>query len=288
MKARLRQLSTLQIALIVSVLLHAALLTLRVADPERFNRMFDSGALDVVLVNTSSAEKPDKAQAIAQTSLAGGGNTPRARASSPLPSALESVDSVESGSQQQQLLRELQARQTQLLAQVKAMLAAPAPNYSTRSISATEQAQEIERRQQLIKMLAQIERRIQADNDLPRKRYISPATREAPYALYYDRMRRTIEDKGTANFPQARGQKMYGSLVMIIHVNQRGRLISTEIVLGSGNRDLDRRAQAIVQAASPFGEFSPAMRESADVVAVVSRFNFSQDNTLSTRSSVAP
>lgn len=288
MKARLRQLSTLQIALIVSVLLHAALLTLRVADPERFNRMFDSGALDVVLVNTSSAEKPDKARAIAQTSLAGGGNTPRARASSPLPSALESVDSVESGSQQQQLLRELQARQTQLLAQVKAMLAAPAPNDSTRSISATEQAQEIERRQQLIKMLAQIERRIQADNDLPRKRYISPATREAPYALYYDRMRRTIEDKGTANFPQARGQKMYGSLVMIIHVNQRGRLISTEIVLGSGNRDLDRRAQAIVQAASPFGEFSPAMRESADVVAVVSRFNFSQDNTLSTRSSVAP
>ena len=60
MKARLRQLSTLQIALIVSVLLHAALLTLRVADPERFNRMFDSGALDVVLVNTSSAEKQRK------------------------------------------------------------------------------------------------------------------------------------------------------------------------------------------------------------------------------------
>ena len=186
------------------------------------------------------------------------------------------------------MLRELQARQTQLLAQVKAMLAMPVPNESSKNVTASEQALEIERRQHLIKMLAQIERRIQEDNALPRKRYISPATREASYALYYDRMRHTIEDKGTANFPNARGQKMYGSLVMIIHVNQQGRLMSTEVVQSSGNRDLDRRAQAIVQAASPFGPFSRDMRQSADVIAVVSRFNFLRDNTLSTQSSVAP
>ncbi len=289
MKDKLRQLSTLQIALIISVLVHAFVLTLRLVDPARFDRMFDSGALDVILVNSSSREQADKAQAIAQTSLAGGGGAqPRTLASSPLPSAEASIESLDPGAEQQQLLRELQARQTQLLAQVKAMLAMPLPNDSNKTVSASEQALDIERRQQLIKMLAQIERRIQADNALPRKRYISPATREASYAMYYDRLRHSIEDKGTANFPHARGQKLYGSLVMIINVNQHGRLMSSEVVQSSGNRDLDRRAQAIVQAASPFGPFSAAMRQSADVIAVVSRFNFSRDNTLSTQGSVAP
>ena len=289
MKDKLRQLSTLQIALIVSVLLHAFVLTLRLADPARFDRMFDSGALDVILVNSSSRERADKPQAIAQTSLAGGGGAePRTLASSPLPSAEASIESLDPGPEQQQLLRELQARQTQLLAQVKSMLAMPLPSESSKNVSISEQALEIERRRQLIKILAQIERRIQADNAQPRKRYISPATREASYALYYDRMRHSIEDKGTANFPQARGQKLYGSLVMIINVSQHGRLMSTEVVQSSGNRDLDRRAQAIVQAASPFGQFSAAMRESADVIAAVSRFNFSRDNTLSTQNSVVP
>ena len=100
MRDRLRQLSTLQIALIVSVLVHALVLTLRLVDPARFDRMFDSGALDVILVNSSSREKPDRAQAIAQTSLAGGGGAqPRTLASSPLPSASASIESVEPGAE---------------------------------------------------------------------------------------------------------------------------------------------------------------------------------------------
>ena len=37
---------------------------------------------------------------------------------------------------------------------------------------------------------------------------ISPATKETVYALYYDRLRRAIEDRGTQNFPQANGQKL--------------------------------------------------------------------------------
>jgi len=37
-------------------------------------------------------------------------------------------------------------------------------------------------------------------NGAPRKRYISPATKEVAYALYYDKLRRAIETKGTQNF----------------------------------------------------------------------------------------
>ena len=70
-----RSLSTLQWALAFSVLLHAGLLTVRFVNPEAIERMFRSTELEVVLVNAASDERaPDKPQAIAQVTLAGGGD----------------------------------------------------------------------------------------------------------------------------------------------------------------------------------------------------------------------
>ena len=65
-----KSLSTLQWALGLSVLLHAALLTVRFVDPEGFKRVFEDTTLDVILVNAESDEKPVKAQALAQATLA--------------------------------------------------------------------------------------------------------------------------------------------------------------------------------------------------------------------------
>jgi len=78
-------LSTLQAALLVSVAVHAALLTLRIVDPQRFDRIFQDTPLEVVLVNARSKERVDKPQALANASLAGGGEAERGRATSPLP-----------------------------------------------------------------------------------------------------------------------------------------------------------------------------------------------------------
>ena len=69
----LRSFSPLQIALGASVAVHAVLLTVRFVDPESFNRVFQDTPLEVILVNASTNEKPDKAKAIAQASMAGGG-----------------------------------------------------------------------------------------------------------------------------------------------------------------------------------------------------------------------
>jgi hypothetical protein len=51
-----RSFSTLQIALGVSVAVHAVLLTVRFVDPEGFNRIFQDTPLEVILVNAKSAE----------------------------------------------------------------------------------------------------------------------------------------------------------------------------------------------------------------------------------------
>ncbi|WP_423194793.1 energy transducer TonB [Comamonas kerstersii] len=273
--------STLSIALGVSVAIHAALLTVRFVAPEQFNRVFQDTPLEVILVNAHTQERPEKAQAIAQAALAGGGDAAQGRATSPLPySALTTIgDDFE---ERQKKLDALQEQQTVLLTQLRKQLAA-LPEFDPREVSRQQdQEQQEQKRKQLVKLLAEIEKRINEENARPKKRYISPATREEVYAVYYDALRRKVEDKGTENFPEHQGRKLYGELVMVLTVNHDGHVLDTEIVQGSGNPQLDQRAQAIARAAGPFGHFGPAMRAKADQIAVVSRFKFTRDQTLET------
>jgi protein TonB len=177
----------------------------------------------------------------------------------------------------------MQAQQALILSQVKDMLSRLPPTDPQLANATPEQAQREQKRRQLIKLLAEIERRINTENARPKKRYVSPATREAAYAVYYDRLRRAIEDRGTENFPQQGGKKLYGELTMIVTINHDGRVLSTEVVQSSGNAALDRRAQGIARSAGPFGKFDAAMRRQADQIAVVSRFKFTRDDTLETK-----
>jgi hypothetical protein len=120
--ARRLNLSTLQIALLISVAVHAALLTLRIVDPQRFDRIFQDTPLEVVLVNARSKERVDKAQALANASLAGGGDADRGRATSPLPPS-PSAREGDALDEAQRRVAAMQAQQTALLAQVRAALA---------------------------------------------------------------------------------------------------------------------------------------------------------------------
>jgi len=278
----------MQIALGVSIAVHAVLLTIRFVDPEGFNRIFEDTPLEVILVNAKSPEAPEKAQAIAQANLAGGGDAAKGRATSPLPpSALTDLgDASEEETARQ--LQAMQAQQTLLLAQVKSQLAALPPPDPNQVMSKAEQREREEKRRQLVKILAEIERRINMENARPKKRFVSPATREEVYAVYYDALKRKIEDEGTENFPQVGGKKLYGELTMIVTVDAKGHVVDTEVVESSGNRMLDRQAAAIARAAGPFGNFTPAMRRQAEQISVVSRFKFTRDETLQTAISNHP
>lgn len=279
--AALRSLSTLQLALGISIALHAVVLSIRFVHPQAFERVFQDTPLEVILVNAKSQERPDKAQAIAQAALAGGGEAAQGRATSPLPySALTAVgDDFEEA---QRKLDNMQQQQAVLLTQLRQRIASLPPLDPRESAPNQEQINQQERRKQLIKLLAEIEKRINEENARPKKRYISPATREEVYAVYYDALRRKVEDKGTENFPEQAGKKLYGELTMIVTVNHDGQVLATEIVQGSGNRLLDSRAEAIARAAGPFERFGTAMRAKADQIAVVSRFKFTHEQTLET------
>ncbi|MBZ8141948.1 energy transducer TonB [Rubrivivax gelatinosus] len=277
----LAKLSALHWALIASVGVHLALLTVRFVDPEAFNRVFRDTPLEVILVNARSNEEPTEAQAIAQVRLAGGGEAARGRATSPLP-RMPQTQAGDAADDARRRIDQLQEQQQQLLAQLRRELAAlPPPDPRREAGNPLERDQE-EHRRQLLQMLAEIEKRINEENARPRKRYISPATREEVYALYYDLLRRRIEDRGTRNFPERNGVKLYGELTMNVTVDAAGRVVDTEIVRPSASRVLDQQAMAIVRAAAPFGPFTPAMRRQADQIVVTSRFRFTREDGLET------
>ena len=272
-------LSTLQWALLASGAVHAALLTVHLAGPVRVERAFRDTPLDVILVNARSAQAPLQARAIAQANLAGGGEADTGHSTSPLPMAtnMQQGDAAEDARRR---IDTLQDEQQQLLSQIRREIAALPPPDPRRENGTPQEREQEERRKQLLRLLAEIEKRVNDDSTRPKKRYISPATREEVYAVYYDGLRRRIEDRGTRDFPQLNGKKLYGELTMNVTVDAVGRVIDAEVVRPSALRVLDQRAMAIVRAAGPFGPFTAAMRSQADQIVVTSRFRFTREDGL--------
>jgi protein TonB len=284
---RLPALSTLQWALLASGAAHGALLTVHLVGPARIDRAFRDTPLEVILVNARSAEAPVQAQAIAQAQLAGGGEADKRRSTSPLPMAatVELGDAVDDARRR---IDTLQDEQQQLLSQIRREVAALPPPDPRRDQGTPQERDQEDHRRQLLRLLAEIEKRINEESRRPKKRYVGPATREAVYAIYYDTLRRRVEERGTHDFPEQGGQKLYGELTMNVTVDAAGRVVEAEVVQPSASRVLDQRAKAIVQAAGPFGPFTPAMRTQADQIIITSRFRFTRDEGLEATVRAAP
>jgi protein TonB len=276
----------LHLALALSLAVHAVLLTIRFVDPAGFQRFFADAPLEVVLVNARSSEPPPKAQAIAQANLVGGGDAASGRSTSPLPSA-ELTRPGDAAEAARQRVERLQQEQMRLLAQLRREAEVVLARLPARDGTPEQQA---EREQQLLrlKQLAEIDKRVQEENARPRRRHVSPATREAVYALYYDALRLRVERRGTEDFPQVQGRKLYGELTMEMTVDAAGRVVEARVLQSSGQRALDERALAIVRAAAPFGPFNAEMRRQADLIVVTSRFRFTRDDGLEASIGVAP
>lgn len=277
LRALWKSLSLLQICLAGSALVHIGLFSFRLADPEGFNRVFQDTPLEVILVNAGSDARPDKAQALAQHNLAGGGEaSDQRRATSPLPPSPhdEAGDALE---QTTRAIEQMQEAQQQLLSQLRDELAAlppPQPNRPNES----PQAQSLEEhRRQMTKQMAEIEKRIRAENARPKKRYLSPAVLKSADALYYSAFRTRVERAGTEHFPTASGHKLYGSLVMFVTLDRQGRVVGTEVGESSGNRQLDKRAVAIVAQAGPFEAVPNEVSAGHGLLVISSRFSFSRE-----------
>jgi len=269
----LRMLTTFQKAIALSLVLHAGLLTVRFVDPTALDRIFQPPILEVVMLNAQGQSKPVKSQLLAQTSMEGGGNVLLGHAAAALlvdaaTPSLEFQDQPATSS-----IEALREQQNLLLAQVRDQLT-DLQNSAESSADPGKATQQEERQRRLVQQIAALEKDVATENARPRKRFFSPATREAVFAVYFSELRRAIEKQGTLDFPQRDGEKIFGELTMAITVDAAGRVVTTSLARSSGDAVLDRHAESIVRRAAPYGPFSAAIRATADQLVFVARFRF--------------
>ena len=271
----------LPITLAVSVVVHAIVLLITFAPPD-----FDASRfvphLDVVLVNSKSSAKPVKADALAQANLDGGGNTEadrRAKTNLPKLNNVEVAPNVQLASKQVRRLEE-EAQRLLLLSQGShstAELTRPAPELP-REARLEDPAAE-QQRLRMAQLEAQIAKEWDEYQKLPRRKFIGARTEGVVYAEYVDQWRQKIEKVGTQYFPEeARQRKLYGSLVMTVHIKADGSVEKVEIDRSSGYPLLDTAARRAVRLAEPFPPFPPAVRKDWDILSISRTFSYTRSD----------
>jgi protein TonB len=289
----------LWLAFVVSLLLHALLLSLHFAFPEA-SRELRNQALDVVLVNARSERRPTEAQVLAQFNLDGGGTSDEDRvASTPVPlSPQERIgNELEQARQRAQALEAEQRRLLMLAGQgekaappvskeapvspgpapapepIPAAPEDPAPNGQDLASSALAMA----------RLQAKIDRQTNEYNKRPRVKNLGTRAEEYRFAQYIDDWRIKVERIGTLNYPQAARGKLSGSLILSVRIKSDGSVERVEIDRSSGHPVLDDAARRIVRMAGPFAEFPPSIRREYDVLEITRTWTFTSSNQLQTQ-----
>ena len=275
----------LAIAVTVSLLVHGLLLFLHFQFPDA-SRTVREKALDIVLVNSRSKEKPKDAQALAQTNLDGGGNTDEnRRAKTPLPPTAQQVagDDIQ---QMRRRMQELEAAQQRMLTQAKSLRSVataraaseqPTPTPTLSGLDLSESARAMAR------LEAEVNKSVEEYNKRPRKKFVGARTEEYALAGYLDAWRQKIERIGTLNYPNEARGKLYGSVAVTVELRaEDGSLYNAEISRSSGHKVLDQAALRILRMAAPFGAIpQQALRGGETVVSFTRTWHFTQGDALS-------
>jgi protein TonB len=275
----------LAVALGTSLVLHAAALSLHFRLPDALRVQTANQRLDVVLVNAKTRERPAHAEVLAQANLDRGGTVdePR-RARSPLPVTNPREPGRDLAAAERRV-RELEARQQELLASARAKQsqvaqpppqAAPAeqvaPQPSGRDLADLALA--------AMRLQAQIDKQIDDYQKRPRKKFIGANAAEYRFAQYEEDWRAKVERVGTLNYPaEARG-KLYGNLRLTVTIRADGSVESIELDRSSGLKVLDAAAFKIVRMAGPYAVFPPAIRRDTDLLVITRTWFFGQGDKL--------
>ena len=273
----------LTLAFGISLLFHGVLLAVRFTPPDFADRMRER-ALEVILVNSKSKARPDKAQAKAQTNLDGGGNTEdNRRAKTPLPpspNTREGNELIEAQRKVAELEAQAQQQMTRLKGERSVTLdrGKPEPNPSaepTRSgLDLASSAMAIAR------LEGQIARQMEEYNQRPRKKFIGARVEEYRFAQYVEDWRQKIERIGNLNYPDAAKGRLYGSLVLTVVIKASGELERVEVSRPSGQPLLDDAARRIVRMAAPYAAFPDAIRRDTDILEITRTWTFTNADRL--------
>jgi len=243
------------VTLLFSLIAHGVLALGLTFEYEKPARSLPS--LDVILVQSASGHKPEKADYLAQANNAGGGESDKPlRPSEMLSSQVSKQDlglaprPIEAGAPKPQppTERELltQQKSSFALRSQKEIPEQPVlPQPTNREL--------IEKKLEMARLAEEVQRENQAYAKRPKKKYISANTKEYEYAGYMSAWVARIERIGNLNYPdEARRQQLHGQLVLTVALNRDGTVKDIEVIQPSGHKLLDEAAIRIVRLAAPF------------------------------------
>lgn len=273
----------LSLALGISLALHAIILSIHFKLPQAINKATEH-ALDVILVNSKSANRPDKAQAKAQVNLDGGGNTDEdRRAKTPMPvspTLQEGSDLMEA----RKRITELEIQQQQMLTLTRGSKVvttenrrnAPEPTAAPGATGVDLATAALN----VARLEGQIARNVEEYNKRPRKKQIGARVEEYRFAQYVEDWRQKVERIGNLNYPEAAKGRLYGSLVLVVMIRSDGSLQGVELQRSSGHKILDNAARRIVEMAAPYSPFPDSIRRDTDIVEIVRTWTFTTSDRI--------
>ncbi len=271
-----------------SLLLHAVLLSVHFKFPDQLRWNSANQALDVILVNAKSRQRPARADALAQADLEGGGDTDQnRRARTPLP-VIEPRAPGRDLSQAQRRVKALETQQRELLARSR-QSSARVPAQAEPRASADDAAVQPGGRDladlslAAMRLQAQIDRQLEAYQKRPRKKFIGASAVEYRFAQYEEDWRQKVERVGTVNYPAAARGRYYGNLRMTVTLRPDGNVESIELDRSSGLKVLDDAAFRIVRQASPYALFPPEIRRDTDLLVITRTWFFGKGDRLWTQ-----
>jgi protein TonB len=235
-------------------------------------------SLDVILVQSASGTKPDKADFLAQAHNSGGGEADKpVRPSEPLSSPIHKPDPglaprpIEAGAPKAHA-----PTPKEVLTQQKSQFAVHTEKEVPEQPELPQPtARELmEKRIEMARLAEEVQRESTAYAKRPKKKFISANTKEYEYAAYMSAWVARVERIGNLNYPdEARRQQLHGQLVLTVALNRDGSIKSTDVIQSSGHKLLDDAAIRIVRLAAPFPAI-PTTSEKVDELYVTRTWQF--------------
>lgn len=269
----------LTVALGASLFVHAIVLSIHFKLPEALLRAKDQ-ALDVVLVNSKGARRPDQAQVKAQANLDGGGDAKDGRIATPLPASRNARQGndlietrrkvVELQSSRQQMLTRLNASKP-ITAELRPQETQPAP-------AAIDGSALADRAREIARLEGEIARVSEFSNRHPMRKPLSLRAVAAPDAMYANAVLEKIERIGTLNYPiDARG-KSGDKLLATLVIRPDGSLARFELDRPAERKVFNAAAERIARLAAPFPKVPAEVLDGWEVVTITRWWSFTSED----------
>ncbi|GAD60902.1 energy transducer TonB [Aquipseudomonas alcaligenes] len=283
----IRPADRLGFTLFVATLLHLALIlgvSFTLAKPGQISK-----TLEITLSTFKSEEKPKEADFLAQDNQQGSGTlehkaAPKTTEQAPFQDS--KVNKVTPAAAPQPTQRkEAVATKTSLTTSKPQPQKAPTKQKEEEPQPDAQQAPIFDTTQ-LSAEIASLEAQLAQEQQLYAKRpkihrLNAASTMRDKGAWYKDEWRKKVERVGNLNYPEeARRQRIYGSLRMLVSINRDGTLYEVQVLESSGQQVLDQAALRIVRLAAPFAPFTGDLAD-IDRLEIIRTWRFERGDRLS-------